>query len=189
MAVHKGRIVVETLAGKPTYVDITRQVRDVVRGSGVAEGVVAVISQHTTCAVFTEEFDHDRNPDGDTFLQTDLTNGLQRVFPEQRDWVTYNYPGERHFEEVESWPDVGSLPARRRPPRALERRRPPALHPYRRQRHPRGRGRRPPDERPRERLLRRLRPHAGAHAQGACHRDRRVDCIHQLDARSTVRER
>jgi len=108
MTVHKGRVVVDTLEGKPTYLDITQQVRDVVRESGVGEGIVAVISQHTTCAVFTEEFDHDRKPNGDTFLQADLSNGLQRVFPEQRDWATYNYPGERHFEEVEAWPDAAS---------------------------------------------------------------------------------
>lgn len=108
MTVHKATLVVETLAGKPTYIDVTDQVRQVVREAGIGEGIVTVISCHTTCAVFTEEFDHDRNPNGDTFLQTDLNNGLGRVFPEQHDWVTYNYPGERHFEEVESWPDVAS---------------------------------------------------------------------------------
>ena len=33
MAVYKGRIVVETLEGKPTYIDVTSQVRDVVRSA------------------------------------------------------------------------------------------------------------------------------------------------------------
>ena len=106
MTVYKDRVVVEPRAGKPTYVDVTNQVREIVRASGVKEGVVNCISQHTTCAVFTEEFDHDRNPDGDTFLQVDLNNGLGRVFPEQHDWTTYNYPGMRHFDEVESWPII-----------------------------------------------------------------------------------
>lgn len=109
MAVYKDRVVVDTLAGKPTYLDVTDQVRGIVKASGIAEGIVTCISQHTTCAVFTEEFDHDRNPNGDTFLQTDLTRGLEKVFPEQHDWVTYSYPGERHFEEVESWPDVDAF--------------------------------------------------------------------------------
>lgn len=45
-------------------------------------------------------------PAGDTFMQADLSDGLDRVFPEQRDWKTYRYPGLRHFEEVEGWPDA-----------------------------------------------------------------------------------
>ena len=73
-----------------------------------------MISCHTTCAVFSEEFDHDRTPAGDTFLQADLNDGLARVFPEQRDWDTYRYPGLRHFEEVEFRPDPGVVPAGRR---------------------------------------------------------------------------
>lgn len=108
MAVHKGLIKVETLAGKPTYVDVTQDVADIVASSGIKEGVVTVLSCHTTCAVFSEEFDHDRTPAGETFLQADLNDGLNRIFPEQRDWSTYRYPGLRHFEEVESWPDPES---------------------------------------------------------------------------------
>ncbi|MBE6469398.1 MAG: YjbQ family protein [Coriobacteriaceae bacterium] len=108
MPVFKGVISKETAAGKPTYVDITEDVAEIVSRSAIEEGVVTVISCHTTCAVFSEEFDHDLTPDGDTFLQADLSDGLGRVFPEQRDWSTYRYPGSRHFEAVESWPDPES---------------------------------------------------------------------------------
>lgn len=105
MAVYKGLIKVSTLEGKPTYLDITEQVEDIVKESGIKEGIVTVISCHTTCAVFSEEYDHDHTPTGDTFLQADLSDGLERVFPEQHDWSTYRYPGLDHFEEVESWPN------------------------------------------------------------------------------------
>lgn len=105
MSVYKGQFSVDTLAGKPTYVDITADVADIVKASGVQEGIAAVISCHTTCALFSEEYDHDHTPDGDTFLQADLNAGLERVFPEQHDWNTYRYPGVDHFEEVESWPN------------------------------------------------------------------------------------
>ncbi|MBY4797756.1 YjbQ family protein [Collinsella sp. AGMB00827] len=108
MAVYKDVISMETEAGKPTYVDITDEVAEVVAASGVQEGIVTVISCHTTCAVFSEEFDHDHTPSGDTFLQADLSEGLNRIFPEQHDWNTYRYPGVQHFEEVESWPDPES---------------------------------------------------------------------------------
>lgn len=106
MAVYKDLIKMETLAGRPTYVDVTADVARAVEASGIAEGTVTVISCHTTCAVFSEEFDHDYTPAGDTYLQADLNDGLGRVFPEQHDWSTYRYPGLRHFEEVESWPNL-----------------------------------------------------------------------------------
>lgn len=108
MTVYKGQVTVETLAGKPTYIDITSEVAAIVRESGIKEGVVTVISAHTTCAVFSEEYDHDHTPAGDTYLQADLNNGLERIFPEQHDWNTYRYPGLRHFEEVETWPNLDS---------------------------------------------------------------------------------
>lgn len=108
MTVYKGQLSMETLAGKPTYVDITTGVADIVKASGVGEGIATVISCHTTCALFSEEYDHDRTPEGDTFLQADLNNGLERIFPEQHNWNTYRYPGVSHFEEVESWPNPES---------------------------------------------------------------------------------
>ena len=98
MAVYKKKIELQTLAGKPTYVDITEGVREAVEESGVKEGIAVVISCHTTCAVFSEEYDHDHTPAGDTFLQADLSDGLERIFPEQHDWSTYRYPGIQHFE-------------------------------------------------------------------------------------------
>jgi thiamine phosphate synthase YjbQ (UPF0047 family) len=106
MTVFKGLVRVETLAGKPTYVDVTEEVAGIVSQSGIKEGVVHCISCHTTCAVYSQEFDHDMTPAGDTFMQADLSDGLERVFPEQHDWKTYRYPGLRHFEEVESWPNA-----------------------------------------------------------------------------------
>lgn len=108
MTVYKDQIVCETEAGKPTYVDVTNDVRKIVEASGVKEGIAVVISAHTTCAVFSEEYDHDHTPAGDTFLQADLNDGLNKIFPEQKDWSTYRYPGLDHFEEVESWPSAAS---------------------------------------------------------------------------------
>ncbi|MBD9245622.1 MAG: YjbQ family protein [Coriobacteriaceae bacterium] len=105
MTVYKDVIKVSTLEGKPTYLDVTEGVENIVKASGIKEGIVTVISCHTTCAVFSEEYDHDHTPTGDTFLQADLSDGLEKIFPEQHDWSTYRYPGLDHFEEVESWPN------------------------------------------------------------------------------------
>ena len=106
MTVYKDTIKIETGASKPTYVDITDEVRHIVEASGVKEGIAVVMSCHTTCAIFTEEYDHDHTPDGDTFLQADLSDCLDKIFPEQHDWKTYRYPGLQHFEAVEAWEDA-----------------------------------------------------------------------------------
>ena len=98
MAVYKDVIKVSTLEGKPTYLDVTEGVENIVKASGIKEGIVTVISCHTTCAVFSEEYDHDHTPTGDTFLQADLSDGLEKIFPEQHDWSTYRYPGLDHVE-------------------------------------------------------------------------------------------
>jgi hypothetical protein len=37
------------------FLDITDEVADVVRGSGVADGIVAIVSRHTTMAVRIQE--------------------------------------------------------------------------------------------------------------------------------------
>lgn len=108
MTVYKDLIKFDTCAGKPDYIDITDAVRESVRKSGVKEGICVVISCHTTCALYSDEYDHDHTPAGDTFLQADLSDGLNRIFPEQHDWSTYRYPGLQHFEEVESWPNPES---------------------------------------------------------------------------------
>ncbi len=105
MAVYKETIEVHSHGGTPTYVNITPQVRAAIEKSGIKEGICAVISPHTTCAVFFEEFVHDFNEAGDEFLQEDLNNVLAKIIPDQTGEGIYNYPGEKHYEAVRSWPD------------------------------------------------------------------------------------
>ncbi|MBR5755151.1 MAG: YjbQ family protein [Erysipelotrichaceae bacterium] len=106
MAVYK-----ETITGimskgvSPTYVDITKQVREAIKNSGISNGICCVISPHTTCSVFFEEYVHDTLPNGKEFIQQDLDNCLSKIIPDQTSWGQYFYPGLHHLEEVESWPD------------------------------------------------------------------------------------
>ena len=88
----------------PTYINITEQVREVISRSGIKEGIVTVISPHTTCSVFFEEYVHDTMPNGKEFIQQDLDNVLEKIIPNQTAWGQYFYPGLKHFEEVETWP-------------------------------------------------------------------------------------
>ncbi len=106
MAVYKETIAVQSHGTTPTYINITQQVRDAIAASGISNGTCTVISPHTTCSVFFEEFAHDFNEAGDEFLQADLNNVLTRIIPDQTRADVYLYPGEKHYEAVESWPNA-----------------------------------------------------------------------------------
>ncbi|MBQ3392441.1 MAG: YjbQ family protein [Lachnospiraceae bacterium] len=106
MAVYKETIQVKSHGGTPSYINITPDVRRVIEESGIKEGICVVISPHTTCSVFFEEFVHDINEDGDEFLQKDLNDVLKKIIPDQTSTGIYTYPGEEHYKAVESWPDA-----------------------------------------------------------------------------------
>ncbi|MGE5415596.1 MAG: secondary thiamine-phosphate synthase enzyme YjbQ [Acidobacteriota bacterium] len=56
-------------------VDITSRVRDIVKDSGVADGLVTVFVPHTTAAVTINE-------NADPSVKTDILIGLERIAPE-----------------------------------------------------------------------------------------------------------
>ena len=108
MAVYKEQIEVQSHGKTPTYINITPQVRAAIEKSGIQNGICVVISPHTTCSVFFEEFVHDINEAGDEFLQADLNGVLEKIIPDQTNAEIYNYPGEEHYKAVESWPDAAA---------------------------------------------------------------------------------
>ena len=106
MAVYKETIKgIESKGVSPTYNNITNEVREIIKKSGIKDGICCVISPHTTCSVFFEEYVHDTMPNGKEFIQQDLDNCLEKIIPNQTAWGQYFYPGTKHFEEVETWPD------------------------------------------------------------------------------------
>ncbi|MBG9987267.1 YjbQ family protein [Facklamia sp. DSM 111018] len=108
MQLFKKQFTVETEAGKTTYLNILDQVKEAISESNIQTGVLFVTTAHTTCSVFYEEFSHDFNEEGDEFLQEDLNHVLGKIIPDHTDASIYKYPGEAHYQEVESWPDVDS---------------------------------------------------------------------------------
>lgn len=69
-----GYSVVEVSTSRSQMVDITDEVRRIVRESGVDEGVCVVFSTHTTAGITINE-----NADPD--VRTDMLAGLDRAFP------------------------------------------------------------------------------------------------------------
>lgn len=99
---------VATEAGRVTYCDLTAAIRQSVKDSGLRNGLVTVLTPHTTCSVFLEEFAHDKNADGDDFLQADLNRLLDRLIPPHYRAYQYQYPGPEHFAAVRSWPNAAA---------------------------------------------------------------------------------
>ena len=65
--------------GSQDIVDITSQVREIVKNSGVRDGICVVFSMHTTAGITINE-----NADPD--IKTDMIAGLSRAFPERDDY-------------------------------------------------------------------------------------------------------
>lgn len=106
MSVYKERIELQSHGGTPSYINITEQVKAAIEKSGIREGICVVISPHTTCSVFFEEFVHDYTEDGDEFIQADLNDVLKKIIPDHTEASQYHYPGPEHYKAVESWPDA-----------------------------------------------------------------------------------
>ncbi|MFC2641093.1 MAG: YjbQ family protein [Propionibacterium acidifaciens] len=109
MTVFHAALALESHGGTPSFIDVTGQVREAIAASGTSNGIVAVMSPHTTCSVYYDEWAHDTVEDGSDFLQHDLNRVLGLLCPDQTRFPPadgYSYPGSRHFEEVESWPSA-----------------------------------------------------------------------------------
>ena len=97
MTVYKKKLSLTSHGGTPTFINITDDLRSAIAESGIQEGIATVISPHTTCGVFFEEFVHDVDETGTEFLQNDLNAVLEKIIPNQTDWNQYQYPGEEHY--------------------------------------------------------------------------------------------
>lgn len=109
MNVHHATLALRSHGGTPSFIDVTQQVRQTITESGIANGIVTVMSPHTTCGVYFDEWAHDEHADGTDYLQGDLNKALAKIIPDQREFPPadgYDYPGRKHFEEVETWPNI-----------------------------------------------------------------------------------
>ena len=83
---------------RPTFHDVTRQVREALEKSGIRNGILVVYSQHTTCSVLIQEASDDTNYWGTELLMQDLVNVLEKIIPTCRTEGQYLHPGPKHIE-------------------------------------------------------------------------------------------
>jgi secondary thiamine-phosphate synthase enzyme len=83
---------------RPTFDDVTAQVEKVLSQSGIAEGLLVVFSQHTTCSVLIQEASDDTDYWGTELLMQDLVNVLGKIIPKCLTQGQYLHPGPKHIE-------------------------------------------------------------------------------------------
>ena len=98
MKVYHDEIQVQGELLRPSFEDITEQVGEIVKASGVQNGICVVYSHHTTCSVMTQECSHDTNLYGAEYLQQDLVNIMESIIPTCRTEGQYLHPGPKHLE-------------------------------------------------------------------------------------------
>lgn len=84
MAAKTGRFQIRT-NGKGTY-EITRQVAELVAGSGISDGVVTVFVRHTSASLVITE-------NADPSAREDLEEYFERLVPENTRWFTHTAEG------------------------------------------------------------------------------------------------
>ena len=83
---------------KPSFYDVTDQVKEIVSQSGVKEGIAVVYSQHTTCSVMIQEESHDTTYGGTKYLLQDLLDVFEVLIPQCRKERQYLHPGPEHVK-------------------------------------------------------------------------------------------
>ena len=98
MKLYSETISLQSCINHPTFHDITAQVKEIVRKSGVQNGQVLVYSHHTTCSVMTQECSHDKTFWGLEYLQQELCDIMEALVPKCRTEGQYRHPGPKHIE-------------------------------------------------------------------------------------------
>ncbi|MBP6126218.1 MAG: YjbQ family protein [Leptotrichiaceae bacterium] len=91
-------IIVKTVSNRVSYHCVTEETEEIIKESGVKDGIVVLSSSHTTCSLFFEEYMHDKNYYGDEYIQVDINNIMEKVVPKCNTETQYFSPGPEHIE-------------------------------------------------------------------------------------------
>ena len=89
---------VQSKGWRPTFHDVSAEIMDIVKMSGVKNGTVTIASHHTTCSVMVQECSHDIDVYDLEFLQHDLLKIMQKFIPDYSENNAYMHPGPIHSQ-------------------------------------------------------------------------------------------
>lgn len=102
MKMHRGLINLQAELNHPNFFDVTKQVKEILKESGIQNGICVVYSHHTTCSVMTQECSHDKTFWGLEYLQQDLVEIMERLVPKCITENQYHHPGPKHIDFAEN---------------------------------------------------------------------------------------
>jgi secondary thiamine-phosphate synthase enzyme len=82
----------------PTFHDISKEIVEIVKESGIKNGTCAVVSHHTTCSVMVQECSHDIDSFDLEYLQHDLLDIMRKMIPDFAEIGQYRHPGPIHAQ-------------------------------------------------------------------------------------------
>ncbi|MGA3354884.1 MAG: secondary thiamine-phosphate synthase enzyme YjbQ [Acidimicrobiales bacterium] len=97
MTVHQGSFTLPEHRS-PSFRDVTAEVSRVLEESRIANGILLVYSQHTTCSILIQEASDDVDYWGTELLMRDLVTVFDQLIPACRTEGQYRHPGPKHIE-------------------------------------------------------------------------------------------
>ncbi len=97
MNIHHDTIQIKTVAGRPSYHDISDALKKIITQSKIQNGQLTIQTPHTTCSLFFDECMHDTNYFGDEYLHVDINNTLDKIVPQMTSENQYSSPGPKHI--------------------------------------------------------------------------------------------
>ncbi len=99
--IYKEKIKVDSNHRAITFHNVTAQLKEAVKKSGIKDGIAVVYSHHTTCCVITQECAFDMSMTGLETLQQDLVNVMDKMVPECKYEGMYLHPGPKALKFAE----------------------------------------------------------------------------------------
>lgn len=93
---------------RPTFVDVTEEVKEFCGKEGIQNGIVVVYSHHTTCSVFTQEPSAGSTFNDTLYIMQDLVNALAKITPTCHYEGQYLHPSKDHIVRAKA---IGEDPA------------------------------------------------------------------------------
>lgn len=98
MNIFRTKISIQTIAGRPSFYQITDQIQKILAESEIKNGICVVYTHHTTCSVMIQECSFDTTYTGLEYLQQDLVDVFENIIPTCRKEGQYMHPGPQLTE-------------------------------------------------------------------------------------------
>jgi secondary thiamine-phosphate synthase enzyme len=82
------------------FEDLTEKVGEIIKKSGVQNGIAVVFSQHTSCSVLIQEDSEGVTYAEIPYILQDTVNCLEKIIPDCKYEGQYMHPGKYHTEQA-----------------------------------------------------------------------------------------